>query len=145
MHCFLWLLIFFLPLASTETHTPFECNFDDPRTQFAYALFTGIKGTGCLGWAAGPNCPIQETDMEDLQKVVAQQVARDGQFENSSYGRWTAGFRLGTTAFDDRYTGYFDRALAYAPKDVVPMTWYYSRNGNFLYVKMHQLCEWGPD
>ena len=81
------------------------------------------------------SCPREENDFEDLKEVVALQATKDGQFEVSRVGRFTAGFFLFTTAFANRDTSFFDLGLMFNLDSQTYTTWYWSRDGDFMIIK----------
>ncbi|KAL8853109.1 MAG: hypothetical protein Q9221_001991 [Calogaya cf. arnoldii] len=119
------------------------CNFD-PKFGFSYINNVAGDGVGnsCFGWpnraAITCNKPWSDEERENIKKAVREQATKDGQFETSSVGEWTAGFQLITTAFDDRDTSAFDKVL-----DAVnvegnagrgQLTYYWQRSGDYISV-----------
>ncbi|KAL8919569.1 MAG: hypothetical protein Q9208_006686 [Pyrenodesmia sp. 3 TL-2023] len=96
----------------------------------------------CFGWpnSGAITCggPWDEGEVNNIKQAVRDQVTKDGQFETSEAGEWTASFALFTSAFDDRDTSAFDAVL---DKNNVEdssvagqMTYYWQRNGNYITV-----------
>lgn len=129
----LFLFLFFLSLASAgDPPTPPECSFERSFFKFRYLQATDIEGTACLGWDPTLLCPRQPHDFEDLKEVVRIQATKDGQFETTTVGRFTAGFFLFTTAFANRDTSLFDIGLTFHFDETTFLTWYWSRDGDFM-------------
>lgn len=91
--------------------TPYPCNFA-PRLSFSYTLFTtqqvAAPNVACFAWVPTSSCSLSGgqswtgATTDDFQKVVAQQVTKDGQFKGSDVGAWSAAFEVGTTAYANR-------------------------------------------
>lgn len=115
-----------------NSHPP-ECSFEGNMMTFYYSQVTGIDGTACFGWSM-PQCHAHSwgsPHFEDIQHVLSEQVKKDGQWESSEVGAWMSTFFLGTTAFDDRNTAWFDLAFASGITDRAWNTYFWSRNGNY--------------
>ncbi|KAL8779676.1 MAG: hypothetical protein Q9213_006823 [Squamulea squamosa] len=91
----------------------------------------------CFGWDNGGaiNCGKKRYSVEEYNNIkaaVREQVTKDGQWDSSTAGAWTATFNLGTTAFDDRDTKAFDDTLDSISVDgssgVAELTYYWQRN-----------------
>ncbi|KAI4142689.1 MAG: hypothetical protein L6R39_004850 [Caloplaca ligustica] len=103
------------------------------------------EGKSCFGFpnSAAITCggPYDEKESNDLKEAVRQQATKDGQFEGSTVGDWTAAFLLFTTAYDDRDTSGFDKAFDSINVEgeagegaVGQLTYYWSRNGDYMSV-----------
>ncbi|KAL8914729.1 MAG: hypothetical protein Q9171_000742 [Xanthocarpia ochracea] len=97
----------------------------------------------CFGWDNGGavSCGTRRYSIEEydnIKQAVRDQVTKDGQWESSDVGEWTATFQLWTTAFEDRDTKAFDDTLDSISVDdnagVAELTYYWQRNGNRLAV-----------
>lgn len=99
-------------------------------------------GKSCFGWPNGGaiKCggPWDKEEVKNIKKAVADVVTKDGHFESSEAGEWTATFQLLTTAFDDRETSAFDDMLdqynVEGSSAAGQLTYYWQRNGNYLSV-----------
>ena len=87
------------------------------------------------------NCSTKRYSIEkydNIKQAVRDQVTKDGQWESSDVGEWTATFQLWTTAFEDRDTKAFDDTLdSISVEDnagIAELTYYWQMNGNSLAV-----------
>ncbi|KAL8748392.1 MAG: hypothetical protein Q9184_007339 [Pyrenodesmia sp. 2 TL-2023] len=123
--------------------TPIGCSF---AGRLGNAYVSNPVGDGeeksCFGWPNGGaiRCggPWDEEEVKNIKQAVRDQVTKDGQWESSDAGEWTATFSLLTSAFDDRDTSAFDKMVdEYNVEDSTAagqMTYYWQRNGNTLSV-----------
>ncbi|KAI4196992.1 MAG: hypothetical protein LQ346_003127 [Caloplaca aetnensis] len=103
------------------------------------------EGKSCFGWPNGGaiTCggPWDEAEANNIKQAVRDQATKDGQWESSDAGEWTATFMLATTAFDDRDTSAFDAVLdennVEDSSAAGQMSYYWQRNGNFISVDRH--------
>lgn len=130
-----------IPSTLDRRATPAACKFPVGRqNDYGYADQSDVSGHDtCVGWAlGGPVCgPWSIEEKGHAMYAVTQQLTKDGQWESTNVGRWTASFNLLTTAFDDRNPVYFDHAFEEAQTSDVQggagaMTYYYMENGNAL-------------
>lgn len=131
---------------TVKRDTPIACQFPLGReNDFGYwdASADAQSGQACVGYGLGtPPCgPWSVQDQGDAMNAVTQQLTKDGQFQSTTVGRWTATFNLLTTAFDDRNPIYFDHYFqnaqcpgCKAADGAGALSYYYLRNGNMLTV-----------
>ncbi|KAM7202804.1 hypothetical protein V8F20_004318 [Naviculisporaceae sp. PSN 640] len=126
---------------SKRQNVPSECAFESPRGgNFYYRQMTGIQGTACFGYTS-PYCGTgtwQGQDFEDIQRVVNEQVTKDGHTQSSEVGRWSSTFFLFTSAFANRETVLFVYGLLLAERRGLWIYW--SRDGDFLSVYGGPTC-----
>ena len=104
----------------TSDMTPTECNFAGAKQDLLSVSYLDIptpaganppRANNCFGWTTGTggfcNKPWTGQEFEDIQAAVAQQAAKEGLFEITQVGAWTAEFLLPTTAFANRDTQTF--------------------------------------
>ncbi|KAL8646781.1 MAG: hypothetical protein Q9210_005936 [Variospora velana] len=102
-------------------------------------------GESCFGYDNGSavTCggPWEQEEMDNIKKAVADQVTKDGLLKSSKVGEWTATFMLLSTAFEDRDTSGFNKALDAAnlvdPEFVGAgqLTYYWQRKLDYLIVR----------
>ncbi|KAL8652975.1 MAG: hypothetical protein Q9226_004041 [Calogaya cf. arnoldii] len=122
--------------------TPPGCVFVNPRIGNSYIDNPTGDGKSCFGFGNGGaiTCggPYEQKEIDDIKKAVVDQVTKDGQFESSEAGEWTAYFNDWTSAFDDRDTSAFDKTLDSVNVEdnsgAGQLKYYWERNGNKLYV-----------
>lgn len=122
---------------------PAGCAFERAGFTYNYISFnTAGHGQACFGYVPFPNCGIdqwwQDPDWTDLQKVVQEQIAKDGLFELSRVGDWTAGFIPFTTAYSNRDWTWFTIGLLAAK--IKPLTYYYSRDFDYMSITKSHGC-----
>lgn len=145
-------------LASRDS-TPSYCDFGFMSASggFDYYDQTSELGDGstsvCFGWGLGTdgNCGAawSDDDLNDIQTAVDEQVTKDGVFDTSKSGNWVAYFPIETSAFSNRENSFFMIDLLAANNNAIPgddgtsvgaMTWFWERDGDYLYVTRDPLC-----
>ena len=100
------------PADPKRSSPPTECNFRGGGV-YSWKSFTLDKGTACIGWV-NPRCKkdgFEEPHFTNIQKVLQEQVGKDGLFKSSVKGDWRASFIFPTSAFKNRDTAVFSWAM----------------------------------
>jgi len=128
---------------SKRADIPPGCAFERTGITYNYQSFdTSGHGQACFGFVSFPNCGLdkwwQDPDWTDLQNVVQQQIAKDGLFELSYVGDWSAGFIPFTTAYKNRDWTWF--AIGLLVNKIKAMTYYYSRDFDYMSIQKRHGC-----
>lgn len=99
-------------------------------------------GESCFGFNTGGaiTCggPYKQEEIDNIKKAVKEQATKDGQWESTDAGEWTATFNLFTTAMEDRDTSAFDETIdAVNVEDnsgAGQLTYYWQRKGDYITV-----------
>ena len=121
---------------------PSGCLFDDAG-QYRYQHFRqedwpGIPGTACFGYGTYLKCGnVGDGNWggehwDNIQRVVQDQVTKDGMFETSRRGDWFAGHLLPTSAFSNRNTELFTYGLL--KSEVKSLEYFWEKDGDKLRV-----------
>lgn len=128
---------------SKRDDIPDGCAFERSGITYAYQSFnTAGHGQACFGLVPFPNCGADDSwhdpDWTDLQKVVQQQIAKDGLLELSFVGDWSAGFIPFTTAYHNRDWTWF--AIGLLVNKIRAMQYYYSRDFDYMSISKRHGC-----
>ncbi|KAL8881530.1 MAG: hypothetical protein Q9198_001283 [Flavoplaca austrocitrina] len=121
---------------------PPGCSFVGSRMTNYYIDNPTGDGESCFGFDAGGaiKCggPYKQEEIDNIKKAVKEQATKDGQWESSSAGEWTATFHLFTTAFEDRDTSAFDETLdavnVKGNSGAGQLKYYWQRKGDYITV-----------
>ncbi|KAM7210454.1 hypothetical protein V8F06_014156, partial [Rhypophila decipiens] len=128
------------PNLSKRADIPRECIFETSGISYNYYKMTATFGTACFGFVLTPNCGTnqywQDPHWTDVQNVVRQQISKDGIFQFSRVGHWSAGFILPTSAYSNRDTTFFSIGLL--ANKIKATIFYYSRDGDYMKISKTQ-------
>ncbi|KAL8835886.1 MAG: hypothetical protein Q9205_005339 [Flavoplaca limonia] len=122
--------------------TPVGCTFAG-RLGNSYIDNPTGDGDSCFGFDNGGaiTCggPYKPEEIDNIKKAVKEQATKDGQWESTDAGEWTATFNLFTTAMEDRDTSAFDETLdavnVEGNSGAGQLTYYWQRKGDYITVK----------
>ncbi|KAL8874967.1 MAG: hypothetical protein Q9198_006612 [Flavoplaca austrocitrina] len=122
--------------------TPVGCTFAG-RLGNSYIDNPTGDGDSCFGFDNGGaiTCggPYKPEEIDNIKKAVKEQATKDGQWESTDAGEWTATFNLFTTAMEDRDTSAFDETLdavnVEGNSGAGQLTYYWQRKGDYITAK----------
>lgn len=121
--------------------TPVGCTFAG-KLGNAYIDNPTGDGNSCFGFSNGGaiTCggPYKQEEIDNIKKAVREQATKEGQWESTDAGEWTATFNLFTTAFEDRDTSAFDKTLdavnVEGNSGAGQLTYYWQSNNSYITV-----------
>ncbi|KAL8867881.1 MAG: hypothetical protein Q9174_005371 [Haloplaca sp. 1 TL-2023] len=132
-----------------DSNTPPKgCGFAGKRTSFSYIDNAAGDGEGesCFGFTTpySGKCGVYSPEESDqIKQAVREQATKDGQWESTDVGDWTATFQTFTSAFEDRDTSGFDKTFDSVNVEdndgAGNLEYYWQRKGDYITVSK-QTC-----